>query len=46
MEAVSDASDSAAVGATLPDESTARLLEREFPSPDLSYLLLTYRAGA
>jgi len=30
----------AAVGATLPDESTARLLEREFPRPDLSYLLL------
>jgi cell division protein FtsI/penicillin-binding protein 2 len=30
----------AAVGASLPDDSTARLLEREFPRPDLSYLLL------
>lgn len=27
---------------TLPDESTARLLEREFARPDLSYLLLSF----
>jgi cell division protein FtsI/penicillin-binding protein 2 len=30
----------AAVGASLPDDSTVRLLEREFTRPDLSYLLL------
>ena len=29
---------------TLPDESTARLLEREFARPDLSYLLMSFPA--
>src|SRR5437762_521758 len=34
----------AAVGLSLPDDSTARLIDREFTQPDLSYVLLDVRS--